>query len=179
VIVCGVDEAGRGPLAGPVYAAAVVLPQPCGIEGLRDSKALTERQRERLFGQITRLALSYAVASASEEEIERVNILQASLLAMRRAVASLAVTPDLLLVDGSQAGGFPLPARAVVKGDRLHPCISAASVLAKVTRDAHMREAARLYPGYGFERHKGYGTKAHYAALAALGPCPIHRRSFL
>ena len=178
--VCGADEAGRGPLAGPVYAAAVLLPPGIQIEGLNDSKKLSEKRRESLFERICAAADCYSVASASVEEIENLNILQASLLAMRRAVDGLNTRPELVLADGNQVfdcGGIPV--RAVVKGDGKCPSIAAASVLAKVSRDRYMREMAKLYPMYGFEQHKGYGTAKHYAALRAYGPCPLHRPLFL
>ena len=176
----GVDEAGRGPLAGPVTAAAVILPPGLVIEGLNDSKKLTEIKRNRLFDTIIENALSYSIASASVEEIETLNILQATFLAMRRAVAGLTILPELLLIDGNQMPtGLSVPARTVVKGDARSASIAAASILAKVTRDRYMQQQDALYPGYGFAGHKGYGTKAHYAALDERGPSPIHRMSFL
>jgi len=177
--VCGTDEAGRGPLAGDVYAAAVILPEDYTLPGLDDSKKLTAKKRDILYDLIRAQAAAYAVASASVAEIERLNILEASLLAMRRAVEKLAVRPDLLLVDGKIARGFDLPAKAVVGGDGSEPCISAASILAKVSRDRAMAELDRLYPLYGFAKHKGYGTAAHIRALRESGPCPAHRPSFL
>ena len=178
--VCGVDEAGRGPLCGPVYAGAVILPRGIVIEGLNDSKKLSEKRREQLFSEITGKALAYGIGSASVEEIEEINILEAALLAMRRAVAECSKTlkPDLLLVDGSVAKGFDIACRAVVHGDAISPSIAAASILAKVSRDRLMIEYDALYPGYGFARHKGYGTKAHYEAIERLGLSPIHRPSF-
>ena len=176
---CGVDEAGRGPLAGPVYAGAVILPEKYDLPGLTDSKKLTEKARERLFDQIYAQAVAVGVGSASALEIDELNILEASLLAMRRAVEALSVTPGLLLVDGSIARGFSLPARAVIGGDGLIPAISAASVIAKVSRDRHMAELDGLYPSYGFAKHKGYGTAAHRAVILKLGPCPEHRPLFL
>ena len=175
--LCGVDEAGRGPLAGPVCAAAVILPRGLDIPGLNDSKKLTAKRREALYDIITEQALAYGIAFASELEIDEINILQATFLAMRRAMDQLRVRPDIALIDGNRETDFGLPVQTIVKGDSLSANIAAASVLAKVTRDNWMMEAAEKYPGYGFEIHKGYGTKAHYAALEKLGPC--HRRSFL
>lgn len=177
--VCGIDEAGRGPLAGSVFAAAVILPENCVIDGLNDSKKLTEARRERLFDKIIAKAVCYGIAFASVSEIETLNILEASLLAMRRAADLLTVKPDMLLVDGNIARGFSIPARAIVGGDALEPCIMAASVLAKVSRDRVMRELDIQYPGYGFAKHKGYGTKAHTEAILRLGATPEHRRLFL
>ena len=178
-IVCGVDEAGRGPLAGPVCAAAVILPRGVTIEGLDDSKKLTEKRREALYDVIIAAAEAYGVAFADVEEIEKLNILGATYLAMNRAIAALGVGIDLALIDGNRNAGIEYPSRCIVKGDAKCVSIAAASVLAKVTRDRYMRALAEKYPGYGFERHKGYGTKAHYAAIRALGPCPEHRPSFL
>ena len=178
-IVCGVDEAGRGPLAGPVCAAAVILPRGVMIEGLDDSKKLTEKRREALYDVIIAAAEAYGVAFAAVEEIEELNILSATYLAMNRAIAALGVGIDLALIDGNRNAGIEYPSRCVVKGDAKCVSIAAASVLAKVTRDRYMRALAEKYPGYGFERHKGYGTEAHYAAIRALGPCPEHRPSFL
>ncbi len=178
-ILCGTDEAGRGPLAGPVVAAACILPRGVLPEGLDDSKKLTERKRETLYEWITENAVSWCVASASPEEIDEINILEASLLAMRRAISGLSVQPDLVLVDGNVDRDFPLPAKAVVSGDALSPSIAAASILAKVTRDRMCADYEMLYPGYGFEKHKGYPTPAHKLAVFEKGPCPIHRRSFL
>lgn len=179
-VIAGVDEAGRGPLAGPVVAAAVVLPPEVEIEGLNDSKKLTPARREALFSAITQTALSYCVSGASVEEIENLNILQATFLAMRRAVEGLSVPVDLLLIDGNQMpDGLSVPARTVVKGDGRSASIAAASILAKVTRDRYMVQMDAQYPGYGFAQHKGYGTKAHYAALAQKGLSPLHRPSFL
>ena len=177
--VCGVDEAGRGPLAGPVCAAAVILPRGVTIEGLDDSKKLTEKRREALYDVIIAAAEAYGVAFADVEEIEELNILGATYLAMNRAIAALGVGIDLALIDGNRNAGIEYPSRCVVKGDAKCVSIAAASVLAKVTRDRYMRALAEKYPGYGFERHKGYGTEAHYAAIRALGPCPEHRPSFL
>ncbi len=177
--ICGVDEAGRGPLAGPVYAAAVILPIGLEIEGLNDSKKLTERKREMLFDVIINNAISYSIASASVEEIEQINILNAAQLAMRRAVEGLNVKSDFALIDGNVSRGFNIPTQTVVKGDAISPSIAAASILAKVTRDRLCFELDKKYPGYGFSKHKGYGTKAHYEAIKALGPCEAHRTSFL
>ena len=177
--VCGVDEAGRGPLAGPVCAAAVILPRGVMMEGLDDSKKLTEKRREALYDVIIAAAEAYGVAFADVEEIEELNILGATYLAMNRAIAALGVGIDLALIDGNRNAGIEYPSRCVVKGDAKCVSIAAASVLAKVTRDRYMRALAEKYPGYGFERHKGYGTEAHYAAIRALGPCPEHRPSFL
>ena len=176
---CGVDEAGRGPLAGPVCAAAVIFPEGTVIEGLNDSKKLTEKQRELLFDEICDKALTFGVAFATVEEIERLNILEAAFLAMNRAIGELDPQPALALIDGNRSKGITVPALAVVKGDAKCGSIAAASILAKVTRDRYMREMAETYPRYGFEKHKGYGTKAHYAALREFGPCEIHRPSFL
>lgn len=177
--VCGCDEAGRGPLAGPVVAAAVVLAPGTEISGLDDSKKLSARRREALFCEITEKALAYSVALASVYEIEKYNILNSALLAMDRAVQTLCVSPSLALVDGNTVRGLSIPARAVVGGDGICPSVAAASVLAKVTRDRIMEHFDKLYPGYGFSAHKGYGTKAHYAAITQLGPTPLHRMSFL
>lgn len=178
-LVCGVDEAGRGPLAGPVCAAAVILPRDLQIEGLNDSKKLTDKRRRALFDVITAQAVSYGIAFASEQEIDKINILQATFLAMRRALDQLSVRPAIALIDGNRETDFGLPVRTIVKGDSLSANIAAASVLAKVTRDDFMLEQAQRYPQYGFDVHKGYGTRAHYEALRQYGPCPIHRRSFL
>lgn len=177
--ICGVDEAGRGPLAGPVYAAAVILPPHCAIPGLNDSKKLTDKRRRELFPVICEQALAYGIGTASEQEIDEYNILQATFLAMERAMAQLKVKPDLALIDGNREKDFGLPVRTVIKGDSLSANIAAASVLAKVSRDDFMIAQASQYPQYGFEIHKGYGTRAHYAALEQYGPCPIHRMSFL
>lgn len=177
--VCGCDEAGRGPLAGPVVAAAVVLAPGTEISGLDDSKKLSARRREELFCEITEKAVAYSVALASVYEIEKYNILNSALLAMDRAAQTLCVSPSLALVDGNTVRGLSIPARAVVGGDGVCPSVAAASVLAKVTRDRIMKHFDKLYPGYGFSAHKGYGTKAHYAAIAQLGPTPLHRMSFL
>ncbi len=177
--ICGVDEAGRGPLCGPVVAAACILPVGLEIPGLNDSKKLTEKRREALFDTIRTHAVAYAVAQATVEEIDRLNILEADLLAMRRAIASLCVPADYALIDGNIARDFPLPARAVIHGDALSPSIAAASVLAKVTRDQLCLELDRQYPQYGIAKHKGYGTKDHMNALRTYGPSPIHRKKFI
>ncbi len=178
-LVCGVDEAGRGPLCGPVVAAAVILPDGWIPEGLNDSKKLTERKREKLFDEIIAGALAYGIAEASVNEIDEYNILEATLLAMRRAIAQLSPAPDFALIDGNIDRDFPLPARAVIGGDASVPAIAAASILAKVTRDRLCAELDAAYPGYGIAKHKGYGTKAHMDALRTLGPSPIHRRQFI
>lgn len=178
-IVCGVDEAGRGPLAGPVCAAAVILPDGLVIEGLDDSKKLTEKKRDALYDVICEEAVSYGIAFASVEEIEELNILQATFLAMKRAVESLEVKPDLALVDGNQKPPLDIQARTLVKGDAKSPSIAAASILAKVTRDRLMVEIAEQYPQYEFPKHKGYGTKLHYEKIMEHGISPVHRRSFL
>lgn len=178
LIVCGVDEAGRGPLAGPVFAAAVILPLRRRISGLRDSKKLTAAQRDRLALEIQARALAYAVADASVEEIDRHNILQATMLAMQRAVAMLPMAPCLARVDGNRAPTLTCRVQTLVGGDDLDPCIAAASILAKTSRDRLMQGYEARYPDYGFGRHKGYGTPGHLAALLRHGPCEIHRRSF-
>ncbi len=178
-LLCGVDEAGRGPLAGPVCAAAVILPQNGEIPGLNDSKKLTEKKREALFDLICAAAVSYGIAFATVEEIEEYNILGATFMAMNRAVAMLDPVPELALIDGNRNTGIQIPSRCIVGGDGKCADIAAASVLAKVTRDRYMLQMAELYPQYGFEKHKGYGTKAHYEAIRAYGPSPIHRPSFL
>ena len=177
--ICGVDEAGRGPLAGPVCAAAVILPCDAELPGLNDSKKLSEKKREQLFPLIQELSLAWSVAFASVEEIEELNILGATILAMNRAISGLSLKPDLVLIDGNRNRGIETPSRCVVHGDARCACIAAASVLAKVSRDRLMLRLAEQYPEYGFERHKGYGTKAHYEALRQYGPCPAHRPSFL
>ena len=176
---CGVDEAGRGPLAGPVCAAAVILPEGLVIPGLNDSKKLSEKKREALYDLICAGAVAYGIAFASVEEIEEYNIKNAAYLAMDRAIAQLKVTPALALVDGSDKNELAVPAIKVVKGDARCASIAAASILAKVTRDRYMLQLAGEYPVYGFEKHKGYGTAAHYAALREHGPCPAHRPTFL
>ena len=179
-LICGVDEAGRGPLAVPVCAAAVILPPDLELEGLNDSKKLSEKRREALYPLICEQALAYGIAFASEQEIDELNILQATFLAMRRAVGQLGQKPDLALVDGNREPDFgDIPVRTIIKGDSRSANIAAASILAKVTRDRFMLEQDAAYPQYGFAVHKGYGTQKHYAALREFGPCPIHRRSFL
>ncbi len=179
-LLCGVDEAGRGPLAGPVFAAAVILKPDAVPEGLNDSKKLSEKKREQLFDDICREALAYGIASASVEEIEQYNILQATFLAMRRAVEGLSVTPDLLLIDGNRTPtGLTVPSRTLIKGDALSASVGAASILAKVSRDRLLMELDRQYPEYAFAKHKGYGTALHYERLVQHGISPVHRPSFL
>lgn len=178
-VICGIDEAGRGPLSGPVFAAACIMPDGFVIPGLDDSKKLTEKKREALFDIVCREAIAYSIAYATPEEIDEMNILNADMLAMRRAVEGLSIRPDLALVDGNIARDFPIPAVPIIKGDALSCSIAAASILAKVSRDRICLEHDRLYPEYGFAKHKGYGTKAHMDALREFGPCPIHRRTFL
>lgn len=178
-VICGVDEAGRGPLAGPVCAAAVILPKHLEIPGLTDSKKLSDKKRRELFPLIQEQAVAYGIGFASEQEIDEINILQATFLAMKRALAQLNGQADFALIDGNRETDFGLPVKTVVKGDSLSANIAAASVLAKVSRDDVMLELAKQYPAYGFDVHKGYGTRAHYAALEACGPCPIHRTTFL
>lgn len=178
-VIAGTDEAGRGPLAGPVVAAACILPSDFLPPGLDDSKKLSEKKREALFDIICESAISYCITSASQEEIDQYNILEASLLAMRRALAGLSVQPDLVLVDGCIDRGFTMPAKAIVSGDALSPSIAAASILAKVTRDRMCIDMDAQYPQYGFAKHKGYPTPAHKLAVFEYGPCPYHRRSFL
>lgn len=177
--VCGVDEAGRGPLAGSVYAAAVILPKGIIIDGLNDSKKLTSAKREKLYEEIISKAVTWCVAAASVEEIEKLNILNATYLAMNRAISGLNIQPALALIDGNRSTGITTPNICVVKGDGRCASIAAASILAKVSRDRYMAELADKYPGYGFEKHMGYGTRQHYAAIHELGPCPEHRMSFL
>lgn len=177
--ICGVDEAGRGPLAGPVCAAAVILPANLEIPGLNDSKKLSDKRRRELYPVIMEQAIAYGIGLADHQEIDEINILQATFLAMERAMQNLAVKPELALIDGNREKDFGVPVKTVVHGDSLSASIAAASVLAKVTRDDIMLQMAQEYPGYGFEIHKGYGTKAHYQALAELGPCSIHRMTFL
>ncbi len=178
MLIAGVDEAGRGPLAGPVIAAAVILNTETLIPGLTDSKQLSEQKREKLFSEICEKAVAFALGRAEVEEIDRVNILQASLLAMKRAVAALSVFPDKVLVDGNCCPDIPYPVEAIIQGDRLIAAISAASILAKVTRDREMKQLDKLYPEYGFAQHKGYPTEAHRAILIKIGPSQIHRSSF-
>lgn len=178
-IICGVDEAGRGPLAGPVCAAAVILPSNIDIPGLDDSKKLSDKRRRELFPVIKEQSVAYGIGLASHEEIDEINILQATFLAMERALDQLDVKPDLALIDGNRAKDFGIPVQPVIHGDSLSASIAAASILAKVTRDDLMVEYAEKYPQYAFEIHKGYGTKAHYEALRTYGPSPIHRMTFL
>lgn len=177
--ICGVDEAGRGPLCGPVVAAAVILPPDVQIDGLNDSKKLTPKKRDLLFDEIQAKALAFCIAEASVEEIDRLNILEADLLAMRRAIAGLQIPADYALIDGNIARDFPIPARAVIHGDAISPSIAAASILAKVHRDCLCEELDRAYPQYGIAKHKGYGTKAHMDALRQYGASPIHRKLFV
>lgn len=177
--ICGVDEAGRGPLAGNVVAAAVILPQGLVIEGLNDSKKLSEKKREALYEVITKEALSYSIAWATPAEIDELNILGATMLAMKRAVEGLSVSADFALIDGNCARGFDIPTQTVVKGDAKSPSIAAASILAKVTRDRQCIEMDKAYPEYGFAKHKAYPTKDHMNKVREIGPCPEHRRSFL
>jgi ribonuclease HII len=178
-LICGVDEAGRGPLAGPVCAAAVILPDGVVIPGLNDSKKLSDKKRRELFPIIKEKAIAYSIAFADHKEIDEINILQATLLAMQRAIDGLSVRPDFALIDGNRQKDFGLPVQTIVQGDSRSASIAAASILAKVTRDDLMEQLAVQYPGYGFEIHKGYGTKAHYAALKDIGPSPVHRMTFL
>lgn len=178
-LVCGVDEAGRGPLAGPVVAAAVILPEGEVIEGINDSKKLTEKKRKALFDVITERALAWSVAFASEKEIDEINILQATFLTMKRAVEGLSLCPDFVLVDGNRLPNWKYPSRAIVKGDALSASVAAASILAKVSRDRLMVELSKQYPKYCFEKHKGYGTALHVELLKKYGPSDVHRRTFL
>lgn len=178
-LICGVDEAGRGPLAGPVCAAAVILPANLDVPGLNDSKKLSDKRRRELYPVIMEQAIAYGIGFADHQEIDEINILQATFLAMERAIAALKVKPELALIDGNRAKDFGLPVKTVVHGDSLSASIAAASVLAKVTRDDIMLKMAEEYPQYDFDIHKGYGTKAHYHALQNYGPCPIHRMTFL
>ena len=178
-LICGVDEAGRGPLAGPVCAAAVILPAEAELPGLNDSKKLSEKKREQLFPEIQRIALAWSVAFATVEEIEERNILGATMLSMNRAIEGLSLRPELALIDGNRNKEIEMPSRCVVHGDARCASIAAASILAKVSRDRLMVELSREYPQYGFDKHKGYGTRAHYEALREYGPCPAHRPSFL
>lgn len=178
-VICGVDEAGRGPLAGDVYAAAVILGEDHGIVGLDDSKKLSEKRREALFDEIREKSAAWCIATASVAEIEQLNILEAAMLAMRRAVEGLQQMPAYVLVDGNRYPGLSVPGETVVKGDATSASIAAASILAKVARDRYMCQQAQLYPQYGFDKHKGYGTAEHRAALLQYGMCPLHRPSFL
>lgn len=178
-VLCGVDEAGRGPLVGPVVAAAVILPPDFQLEGINDSKKLSEKKREALFEVIKENAVAYGIGMADHKEIDELNILQATFLAMRRAVKAMGMTPDMVLVDGNQDPKLSLPTRTVIKGDATSASIAAASILAKVTRDHMLIEMDKEYPQYHFAKHKGYGTKDHYAQLMEYGMCPYHRRTFL
>jgi len=177
--ICGVDEAGRGPLAGPVFAAAVILPFGLDINGLDDSKKLSEKKREKLFDEIIDHALAYGIASADHEEIDRLNILNATFVAMNRAIANLSVKPDLALIDGNRNNGISFRSKCIIGGDGKSASIAAASILAKVSRDRVMARMAKEYPQYGFEKHKGYGTKLHFENLCQHGPCQIHRKTFI
>lgn len=178
-VLCGVDEAGRGPLAGDVYAAAVIFDEGVSIDGLNDSKKLSEKKREALFDEIIEKAKAYCITTSTVEEIERINILQAAMLAMKRAVEGLSIVPDMVIIDGNRLPDLTCPAQAVVKGDSLSACIAAASILAKVSRDRYMKKLAEEYPQYQFEKHKGYGTKLHNEMILKYGPSPVHRMSFL
>lgn len=178
-MVCGIDEAGRGPLAGPVCAAAVILPKGCELEGINDSKKLSEKKRNTLFDLITEKCLAYSIAWATPAEVDKINVLQATFLAMERAVEGLPIQPDMVLIDGNQMPPLSLPARTIIRGDAVSASIAAASVLAKVSRDRFMVELDGQYPEYRFATHKGYGTKAHYEALALYGASPVHRQTFL
>lgn len=178
-LICGVDEAGRGPLAGPVYAAAVILPDDVIIPGLNDSKKLSEKRREELFEIITEKAIAYSIAAVDEKRIDEINILNATFEAMNNAVDNLKIQPDYVLIDGNRIKNMALPYETVVKGDAKSASIAAASILAKVSRDRYIIELAKKYPEYGFEKHKGYGTAVHNEAILKYGPCEIHRRTFL
>lgn len=178
-LICGVDEAGRGPLAGPVYAAAVILPEDYEIEGVDDSKKLSPQKRERLFNEITARALAYAITSCDNRVIDEVNILEATMRAMRQAVEALSLRPDIVYIDGNRAPKLGIPCKAVIGGDAASASIAAASILAKVSRDRFMAEMDRLHPEYGFAKHKGYPTALHYGKLREYGPCAIHRLTFL
>ncbi|MDF1495089.1 ribonuclease HII [Caproiciproducens sp. CPB-2] len=178
-MICGIDEAGRGPLAGPVFAAAVILPPGQMIEGLNDSKKLSEKKREALFDVIRKTAIVYAVGFATEQEIDKINILQATFLAMKRACDGLSVRPDLALVDGNRMPRLGVDTQTIIKGDALSASIAAASILAKVSRDRLMTEIDRIYPEYQFAKHKGYGTALHRELLKQYGPSPVHRKTFL
>lgn len=178
-VICGIDEAGRGPLAGPVYAAAVILPKGHIVEGVNDSKKISEKKRDLLFDKIIDECVCYSIGTASEQEIDEINILQATFLAMRRAVESLEIKPDIALVDGNKKPGLDIAEQTIVKGDSKSANIAAASIIAKVSRDRYMLEMAEKYPEYQFEKHKGYGTKLHYEMLEKYGISPIHRKTFL
>lgn len=178
-VICGIDEAGRGPLAGPVYAAVVILPKGHIVEGVNDSKKISEKKRDLLFDKIIDECVCYSIGTASEQEIDEINILQATFLAMRRAVAGLEIKPDIALVDGNKKPGLDIAEQTIVKGDSKSANIAAASIIAKVSRDRYMLEMAEKYPEYQFEKHKGYGTKLHYEMLEKYGISPIHRKTFL
>lgn len=178
-VVCGIDEAGRGPLAGPVYAAAVILPKGHIVEGVNDSKKISEKKRDLLFDKIIDECVCYSIGTASEQEIDEINILQATFLAMRRAVAGLEIKPDIALVDGNKKPGLDIAEQTIVKGDSKSANIAAASIIAKVSRDRYMLEIAEKFPEYQFEKHKGYGTKLHYEMIEKYGVSPIHRKTFL
>lgn len=178
-VICGIDEAGRGPLAGPVYAAAVILPKGHIVEGVNDSKKISEKKRDLLFDKIIDECVCYSIGTASEQEIDEINILQATFLAMRRAVEGLEIKPDIALVDGNKKPGLDIAEQTIVKGDSKSANIAAASIIAKVSRDRYMLEMAEKYPEYQFEKHKGYGTKLHYEMLEKYGISPIHRKTFL
>ena len=178
-VVCGIDEAGRGPLAGPVYAAAVILPKGHIVEGVNDSKKISEKKRDMLYDKIIEECVDYSIGVATEKEIDEINILQATFLAMRRAVEGLSVKPDIALIDGNKTPNLDIEQRAIIKGDSKSANISAASIIAKVSRDRYMLEMAEKYPEYQFEKHKGYGTKLHYEMLEKYGLSDIHRRTFL
>ncbi len=178
-VVCGIDEAGRGPLAGPVYAAAVILPKGHIVEGVNDSKKISEKKRDMLYDKIIEECVDYSIGVATEKEIDEINILQATFLAMRRAVEGLSVKPDIALIDGNKTPNLDIEQRAIIKGDSKSANISAASIIAKVSRDRYMLEMAEKYPEYQFEKHKGYGTKLHYETIEKYGVSPIHRITFL
>lgn len=178
-VICGIDEAGRGPLAGPVYAAAVILPKGHIVEGVNDSKKISEKKRDLLFDKIIDECVCYSIGTASEQKIDEINILQATFLAMRRAVEGLEIKPDIALVDGNKKPGLDIAEQTIVKGDSKSANIAAASIIAKVSRDRYMLEMAEKYPEYQFEKHKGYGTKLHYEMLEKYGISPIHRKTFL
>ena len=178
-IICGIDEAGRGPLAGPVFAAAVILPKGHIVEGVNDSKKLSEKKREMLFDKIIEECVSYSVGTASEKEIDEINILQATFRAMKRAVEGLKIKPDIALIDGNKKPGLDIAEWDIIKGDSKSASIAAASIIAKVSRDRYMLEIAKEYPQYQFEKHKGYGTKLHYEMLEKYGISPVHRKTFL
>ena len=177
--ICGVDEAGRGALAGPVFAAAVILPYQTDIKGLNDSKKLTAAMREKLFNEITGIAVAYSIAKAEHDEVDKFNVLEATYIAMNRAIEDLAVKPDMALIDGNQNSGIEHANMCIIGGDGKSASIAAASILAKVSRDRYMTDISNKYAGYAFDKHKGYGTKLHYERLREFGPCIIHRKTFL